>query len=378
VKSRGGQFERTVVRALQDQAPVRDLPGVRICGVRAQPEERFDIAFELQSGKSRIRVLGEIKLALSPKLLEEIAPWIRRMKSLREDVAFALICPALSPQSQAYCIENGIDFLDLAGNISINVPGRFTIQRLGIRSKQRTESTGLSPAINVFSGRSSRVLRVLLQKPKSWTLTEVANEIAAETQRVSRAFRSRQIEFAISLGAISKALSSLEEQLWIRRKGSSVLVPEPRRLLMEWAEKYKERYRWRLRSSFQTSNPFGPDVSDIVKGLRPLMPAPYAFTAAAAAIDAPFVELDRIDVFLSESDATKRLRQLDQRPGSGARLRFIYPYDIGVFMYCRVETLAPIVSNIQTYLDLYAQGGRDLKQADFLLSGAIEPRWKNI
>jgi len=35
----------------------------------------------------------------------------------------------------------------------------------------------------------------------------------------------------------------------------------------------------------------------------------------------------------------------------------------------------PIVSNLQTYLDLYAWGGRDLKQADYLLSNAIEPRW---
>jgi hypothetical protein len=300
------------------------------------------------------------------------------MKSLREDVAFALICPALSPQSQAYCIENGIDFLDLAGNISINVPGKFTLQRLGIRSKERTESTGLFPTINVFSGRSSRVLRVLLQKPKSWTLTEIAKEIAAETERLSGTFRNQQIEFAISLGAISKALSSLEEQLWIRRKGSSILVPEARRLLTEWAEKYRERYRWRLRSSFQTPNPFGPNVSDIAEGLRPLIPGPYAFTGAAAAIDAPFIELDRIDVFLSESETDKRLRQLDQRQGSGPRLRFIYPYDIGVFMYSRIETSVPTVSNIQAYLDLYARGGRDLKQADFLLSSAIEPRWKDI
>ena len=46
---------------------------------------------------------------------------------------------------------------------------------------------------------------------------------------------------------------------------------------------------------------------------------------------------------------------------------FIYPYDAGVFMYASFDTSIPRVSNIQAYLDLYAQGGRDLKQADYLL-----------
>jgi hypothetical protein len=46
----------------------------------------------------------------------------------------------------------------------------------------------------------------------------------------------------------------------------------------------------------------------------------------------------------------------------------IYPYDAGVFLYCRREGKVPIVSNLQAYLDLYARGGRDLKQADYLSS----------
>lgn len=372
------QFEKTVLQALRNQIPVKDLPGVRICAVREQPEERFDIKFELESGKSRVLIFGEIKPAVSPRLLQEIAPWIKRMKSLREGVAFAVICPTLSPQSQAYCIENGIDFMDLAGNISINVPGKFTLQRLGMRGEERGASPGSLPNINVFSGRSSRVLRVLLEKPKSWTLTEIAKEIAGETERVARQFPTQRIEFAVSLGAISKAISSLEEQLWIRRQGSSILIPEPRRLLTGWAEKYKERYRWRLRSSFQTSNPFGANLTDISKGLKPLIRSLYAFTGAAAALDAPFLDFDRIDVFLCQNENDAKLRQLDQRPGSGPKFRFIYPYDIGVFMYVKVDSSIPTVSNIQSYLDLYARGGRDLKQADYLLANAIEPRWKTV
>ena len=376
MQNTSGQFETTILQALRNQIPVRDLPGVRIRTVRQQPQERFDVSFEVESGASRVLVFGEIKQTLSPKLLQEIAPWIRRMKALRPGVAFALISSTLTPRSQAYAIENGIDFLDLDGNISINVPGTFTLQRLGIRNKKSNAAPNILPATNVFSGRSSRVLRVLLEKPKPRILTEIADEMAAETTRFQQAFSAPQFQFAITLGAISKAISSLDEQLWIRRQGSSIVVPEPRRLLIEWAEKYKERYRWRLRSSFEVSNPFGSSINEISEGLKPLIRDPYAFTGAAAAGDAPFVDLDRIEAFLLAPKDDRTLRQLDQRPRLGPLLRFIYPYDSGVFMYATFDASIPRVSNIQAYLDLYAQGGRDLKQADYLLENAIEPRWK--
>ena len=40
-------------------------------------------------------------VAPSPKLLAEIGPWMRRMKSLKQDAAFAVLAASLSPQAQA-------------------------------------------------------------------------------------------------------------------------------------------------------------------------------------------------------------------------------------------------------------------------------------
>ena len=377
MQAKGQQLEKEIVQALRNQIPVRDLPGVRIREIRVEPKDGFDVEFQLESGQRRVLIYGEIKPAVSPKLLEQIAPWIRRMRSLRPDAAFVLISPFLAPRSQAYCIENGIDFLDLAGNVSVNIPGAFTLQRLGMRSDSPATGANQLPATNVFSGRSSRVLRVLLERLKPWTLTEIASELGAETNRVNREFSTKKLSFAVSLGAISKAISSLEEQLWIRRQNSTILLPEPRRLLVEWAEKYKERYRWRLRSSFETSNPFGKTPAEINPGLQSLLTTPYIFTAAAAATDAPFIELDRIDIFILPNQDDAKLRELSQRPATleDPKLRFIYPYDEGVFLYSRRNSVFPRVSNIQVYLDLYARGGRDLKQADLLLDKAIAARW---
>jgi len=149
--------------------------------------------------------------------------------------------------------------------------------------------------------------------------------------------------------------------------------------LLEWAEKYKERFRWRLRSSFQTSNPLGKNPSEVNRGLQSSLTTPYAFTGAAAAADAPFIDLDPIDIFLLANQDEAKVRELSQRPApqEAPKLRFIYPYDEGVFLYCRRDSAFPKVSNIQAYLDLYARGGRDLKQADLLLDKAIAPRWKS-
>jgi hypothetical protein len=91
---------------------------------------------------------------------------------------------------------------------------------------------------------------------------------------------------------------------------------------------------------------------------------------------APFVELDRVDIFLGSAGGGGRLRERTEGESTGPKLRLIYPYDAAVFPYCRREGKVPIVSNLQAYLDLYARGGRDLRQADYLLSNAIEPRWR--
>jgi hypothetical protein len=369
-----------VAEALREQIPLKGLPGVSIQNVREQPEQQFDISFELLSGPNRILVLGEIKSTFSPRLLEEIGPWIRRLKSLRPDVSVAVIAPLLSPQAQAFCIQNGIDFLDLAGNVFINVPGKFTLQRNGMRARSEFGTPAESARIvNVFSGRFSRVLRVLLEQPRSWTVTEIARELERESARFTQQYPGADVDFKISPGSISKAATGLEEQLAVRRRGTAILVPEPRRLLEQWAEKYKERYRWRLRSSFQAGNPFGSQLAAIAKGIGPMVQGAYAFSGAiAAASDAPFIDIEVVDVFvLGGAASAVAFRDLKSEASSAPPLRVITPYDAGVFMYAKEVGRAPIVSPVQAYLDLYARGGRDLKQAEYLLNNVIQPRWKS-
>lgn len=365
-----------VADALRNQIPISGLAGVSITDVRQKSDQPFDLTFGLRSGQNQVQVLAEVKASFSPKTLEEIAPWIRRLKALKPDAAVAVIAPRLSAQSQAYCVANDMDFLDLAGNLSINVPGKFTLRRTGMRRRdQETSSTEARGSLNVYSGRSSRILRVLLEKPKNWTITEIADELAAENERF-RMMADQRVQFGVSVGMISKVISALEEQLLVRKRNSTILVPEPARLLREWAERYRERYRWRLRSSFQTDNPFGGELESIASGVQGRAPGTYAFTGAMAASTlAPFVDIQVVDIFLLAEKNDQKLRGLRGDPESRLKLRFNYPFDEGVFMYSKRAGQAMVVSPVQAYMDLYAKGGRDLKQAEYLLSESIQPGW---
>jgi len=372
--------EVAITRALREQIPFAQLSGIRATNVvESRP---FDIRFDLESGSNKVRVYAEIKQAISPKQLEIIAPWIARLKAIEKDAAFAIICPVLSQQAQNYCMDEGIDFLDLVGNISINVPGKFVLQRTGQRNKDSFQTEGVPREANVFSGRFSRILRVLLQKPRAWTLSEIARELEKESREnavISKMASDGDsaMTFSVSLGSISKALSSLEDQLWVRRRGSAVLLPEPKRLLLAWAAKYRERYRTRLQRSITYPNPFGKELAEINDELGSMSLGAFAFTGPAAAImRAPFIDLDTVDVYLSSANQKKKLQNLTGGQTNGPALRFFEPYDLGVFMYAKEYVGIPIVSDVQAYLDLVARGGRDQKQADYLFDNAIEPMWK--
>jgi|SRR5579859_489592 len=390
--------EYEILLALKTSDPLKGLPNVRLANLVVQPkvkQGRFDAKFDLQYGDTKVEVYVEVKNTCTPKQVEQIAPWLSQMKAMKTGTAFALVCPSLSPQSQRVCLDKNVDFIDLAGNIFINVPGKLLLQRVGMQPRQET-----SPSYyrNPFSGKSSRILRVLLQKPGTWTLSAIIEELATETKRSKCADASFEVSFSLA----SRVLRSLEEELLVRRsptpfdseqvvparspeegisvaRGSPILVPELKRLLTVWGKEYKDRYRWYLRRSFKVPNPFGPSLKEVRQALDGLLkPRCYAFTgAAAASITAPFVDIDPIELYISDEAGAENLKASIARGSLGPDLRIIYAFDSGVFMYSSLKDGIPVVSDIQVYLDLFARGGRDLKQADYLLQSRIEPMWGN-
>jgi hypothetical protein len=355
----------------------KGLSDIRVFDVQWQPEltkykeqnVRPDVDFTIDYGGNMIKVYGEVKSQVTPKILREIGQWISRIKTANPTEAWVLICPFLSEASQRFCQENNIDFIDLSGNILIRVPGKMLLQRLNQPNQYKESRIFRNP----FAGASSRVLRVLLNMPnKDWTVTGIEDELENESIR-----QNKKGLFSLSISSISKTIQSLEEEVLIRRDGMKIKVSDPKQILFHWAEKYRDRYKWMCRSSFKTNNPFGFEVESSIQKLTVRFKDLDIFVSGSAAANfvAPFVNVDHIDVFILDKLRPESLRSLSNERSVGPDFQFLYPYDNGVSMYAQTVKNIKIVSPIQIYLDCYARGGRDVKQAEYILNEKIEKEW---
>jgi len=356
-----------IVESLRQGEPFAGMPQILVENVSFEERAatKAEANLTLNAGGRRVPVVLEVKTLCTPRIAEQLVPWLAQIKRARPGSAVALVCPRISPDSQRLCAENEVDFIDLSGNVYLNVPGTIYVLRTGMKAAPESSRTTFR---DPFSGRASRVLRVLLNRRQVWRPGEIASALEEESERLG-------VDFRISLPTISKTLKSLEEELLIRRNGSLVTVPDPKRILMRWAEKYRERYRRRARTAVQIPNPFGATAEDVAKGLEGLE-GTMAFTGAAAASEkAPLVDVDSMEIAATPSTA-KLIQSRAQGPKRGPDLRIVFPADDGVFLYGTNLGSIPLVSEIQMFLDLYARGGRDTKQADLLMTSVIEPRWR--
>lgn len=370
--------EQEIIELLKNGEPFKGLAGVKVMGVEYEPwqtipdkDARPDVAMSIEFSGTKVNLYGEIKTQITPRILGLTSSLLVRLNLNNLNRPYILICPFLSQESQKYCQGNNIGFIDMCGNIFINIPGTVLIQRLGQPNIFKEPRLLRNP----FSGVSSRVVRVLLQLPnRIWSITDIYQELIEESFK-----QGRDKYFQISLSSVSKTIDSLEESLLVRRDGMKILVPEPKQLLFQWAEKYQQRYNWMRRSSWICNNPFGFDLKESLNGLKAQFSnAEFVVTgSAAASLTAPFVNIDRIDVYIMNSNAYDELRKFATtvEKGKGPDFLFFIPYDEGVAMYVqRIDTINT-ASNIQAYLDCYARGGRDAKQAEYLLTNIIEKEW---
>lgn len=368
-----------ILEGLQSGKPFEGMANIRVVKAKLGSEgelaresaARPDVIMVIDFAGTTVTIYGELKSQVTPRIVRELAPWLARVKELNPSKIYALICPYLSPTNQMYCLNNGIDFIDLSGNVSIQIPGKIWIQRLNCPNLYRTSQLVRNP----FSGSSSRVIRVLLQNPNAiWSNSRIEEELSNESKR----WRRPNL-FAISQSTISKTIQSLEEEVLVRRDGRKIVTPDPRQLLFRWAEKYREIWKREKRKSWISKNPIGFDIEESCRGLKNEFEGfePLYTGSAAANLVAPFVNIDRFDIFIIDPSVSEMLRGWSVDQGVGPDFQFVEPYDQGVLMYARQKKGVTIASDIQIYLDCYARGGRDAKQAEYLFTKVIETRWQS-
>lgn len=305
---------------------------------------RYDLVLHIQVGDVRHELVCEAKSLGEPRYLDQAISALRASTVGRECVSPAVIAPYISDEGRSLCREAGINYMDLAGNILL----RFDQVLIDKTTPYRPRSAKEGAAYNIFAPVSSRVLRVLLERPEqAWK------------------FASLSHESGVSLRTAYRVVSSLAEKGYVDKKRGAISLVKPGELLELWAENYRVglstvRTYYSLERTFRA---FATRVHDLAHVDR----FSYAFTLhAGASLVAPFVRFTDVH-FYCEGDISGLVEGLDLRPvEAGGTIHILEPYDTGVFYNRQERSGLSVVCNTQLYLDLVNYPARGREQAQFL------------
>jgi Transcriptional regulator, AbiEi antitoxin, Type IV TA system len=345
---------------LLDQAEeaVRDClePVVSLAIKRTRREPRRDtprpaIVFTLKTSTGDQVVLVDVKGSGQPRIVRDAINQLLRYQSETSGAYGVLVAPYISPQSARLCVENGIGYVDLAGNCRLSF-GSVYVERDGKPNPapQRRELRSL------YAPRTTRVLRVLLRDPKKpWRLQPLAQEAG------------------VSLGQAYNVKKLLADREWIRSEEGGLRLADPRALLQEWSQHYTYRKN-AGRDFYSLDTP--PEVERKLAAACRDAAVPYAFTGfSAAARLAPMVRYQRVMAYIS-GDPTPVVTALSLKEvPSGANVTLLSPHDDGVFYGTAEVGGLQMVAPVQVYLDLVGYRGRGEEAAAFVLEQVIEHTW---
>lgn len=297
-------------------------------------------------------LIGEVKSSGQPRLARDAINQVLRYTASFPNAYGVFVAPYISPQAAQICSDEGVGYVDLAGNCRLTF-GHVFIQREG-RLNRLAEKRDLR---SLYSPRAARVLRVLLlDTVKKWRIKVLAAEAG------------------VSLGQAHNVKKLLLDREWIGTGSSGVWLARPEELLSEWAANYDSR-RTQARHfySLKNANEIEYNLAEVyqAKGMR------CALTAfSGAARYAPFVRYQRAVAYVDCLDDDV-LEALGLKPvTSGANVSLLLPYDEGVYYGAQTFAGVPVVSPVQVYLDLQHAHGRGEEAAGKLLEEVIRPRWR--
>ncbi|MBU2499231.1 MAG: hypothetical protein KKE57_10040 [Proteobacteria bacterium] len=352
MKSLGGELERKAREALR--SCLSRVPFLEIEDFQRQTSQkavRPDFLVKLAVPEGDKVLVVEIKANGQPRVAREAVNQILRYRDLFPDSYGIFLAPYISPKAGEICRQEGIGYLDLAGNCYLCFDGVY-IEQEGKPNvfKEKRDLRSL------YSPKAERVLRVLLINPgKSWKVEELAKE--AE----------------VSLGQVSNVKKLLMDREWIQADKAGFMMNEREQLLSEWQANYSFR-RNKIQDFYSLGGP-GQIEADLVEYCN-REKVKYAFTGfSGAARFAPSVRYQRAMAYLEDLDEGVLPQLALKKVTTGANVSIFLPYDEGVFYGAREVGGAQVASPLQVYLDVRSFRGRGEEAAQVLLEQVIRPAW---
>lgn len=202
---------------------------------------------------------------------------------------------------------------------------------------------------NIFAPKSSRVLRVLLvNSRRDWTEREIAQEATVSSGLAHYVSRT-----LIELGIV------------VRDERNKLLLADPLRLLKRWAA----YHQYDRMNEFLDYFTFEREIDQFMKSVAQL-DLDYATSGLAGAwLVAPYVRPVNVHLYVSDKDVAKEINEklkLNPIP-RGGNVKFVLPYDEGVFYGTHEVRGVKVVSNVQLYVDLYNFPARGEEASSALL-----------
>jgi len=348
--------EQDIVIKIKDEfeRTLRDIPFIKLRSsvMRASlPGVQADLLLELKIGDDLQKVMVEVKSPGEPRIVRSAIQQLREYLDRMEDAYPVVAAPYISDDTARICRQNGVGYIDLAGNCFLN------FDQIYVERKNYP-----NPAIekrqvrSIFSPKSGRIVRVMLSNPgRLWRVQELAKEAK------------------VSLGLASRLKQRLLELEYASEKENGLTLSRPGELLKQWADNY----------SFRKNKVYDYFSLDEIKELERNLSQycerrgiAYALTLfSGAALVAPYARYTRGFAYVG-NDIREVADSLGlKQVSSGPNFSILEPYDEGVFYGSREIDSMRVVSDVQLYLDLVGFKGRGQESAEFLFEQRIEPQW---
>ena len=330
------------------------VPFLKIEDIKRPPSTEvsvpdFLVRIALPGGERYLVV--EIKANGQPRMAREAVNQILRYRVLFPDSYGVFLAPYISPAAGEICRQEGIGYLDLAGNCYLCFD-KVYIEQQG-RPNRFKEKRDLR---SLYTPKAERILRVLLNRPgKGWKVQELAEE--AE----------------VSVGQVFNVKKRLLDREWVQVDKRGFMLNQPEQLLKEWEKNYSFR-RNKILDFYSLKGPSEMET-DLVEYCNRKR-VKYAFTGfSGAARLAPTVRYQRVMTYLDELDKEAVFQLALKKVDSGANVSLFIPYDDGVFYGTRKLNGVQVASPVQVYLDVRNFRGRGEEAAQVLLDQVIRPEW---
>lgn len=330
------------------------VPFLKIRNIEVEPpisDRRVDFVVLAETPTGQFNLVVEAKSSGQPRIARDAVAQLESLIQVFPNPYPVFLAPYISDAAARLLEREGVGHIDLAGNCRLSF-GQTYIEQRG-KENPFTEKRELR---SLYSPKAERILRVLLTaEQQPWKVEDLAAEAG------------------VSLGLVSKVKRLLRDREWLDPEAGGIRLRDPEEALAEWAREY--RYAKHTRTDYYAFESGSELEAAVIEAARACGQRTALTGFSAAARYAPAVRYRRSMVYC-DGDPGCLAEELGVKPvSSGANLTIIQPYDVGVFYGVQERDGLPVVSPIQTYVDLVQQAARGEEAADALFREVIQSRW---